>query len=219
MSLPKLSAQQPIVTTGGKPSSPFLQFMEAARKAQEATDAQQGEAIDALEAINGQLQTAVAQIEAALALAGLALEVADGMGGGTARTGNVIDTLAGATTTYQTVVQVDLLTVSAGDLSLAGSFYNVSFASLPIGVPYYLEFRIIEVDNGVDNGTVYSGSATVTQTSAIDVTLVDTSAVSLGAFTDTRTTTGSISYRVEMRTTTTWPTSVDFTFRLIVRRA
>lgn len=52
MALPKLSAQQGIVNPNGTPSSPFLEFMEQARTAQEATDARQ-DAVDVeLAAIN-----------------------------------------------------------------------------------------------------------------------------------------------------------------------
>ena len=48
MALPRLSAQQPIVTRELTPSSPFLQFMEALRTMQESIDTRQDELLAAL---------------------------------------------------------------------------------------------------------------------------------------------------------------------------
>lgn len=62
MALPKLSAQQPIVNPDRRPSSPFLQFMEAARSSQILTDETQDQ-------ILADLAQAVADILAAQATA------------------------------------------------------------------------------------------------------------------------------------------------------
>lgn len=63
MALPKLSAQQPIAGNL-RPTSPFLQFMEALRIAQEATDARQ-DAVDAeLVAINTAQDALIADLTA-----------------------------------------------------------------------------------------------------------------------------------------------------------
>lgn len=218
MSLPRLSAQQPIVTAGGKPSSPFLQFMEEARKSQEATDAQQGEAIDALEAINAQLQSAVDQINEALQLAGLALETADGAAGGATRSGSssASDDLTGS---FVPITQVDLLTVSAGDLTFSGSNYILTFVPPVIGATYFFEYQIFEVDNGVDNGVVFPGSFTVYRPTAMSGNVItDTSATSFADFVDARTTTGSISYRVEARYVSGGTLSANLFFNLFARR-
>lgn len=69
MTLPILSAQQPIVGSGGRPTPPFLQFMSKAREAQSKTDATQ-------DALIAALAEAVAAIEAANAVAIAATEAA-----------------------------------------------------------------------------------------------------------------------------------------------
>jgi hypothetical protein len=65
MALPKLSAQQPIVTSDGKPTSTFLQFMEEARNGQAAVDEGQQALIDALAAAVDAIQQAQAAADAA----------------------------------------------------------------------------------------------------------------------------------------------------------
>lgn len=67
--LPKLSAQQPIVNPDRKPSSPFLQFMEATRSTQLATDERQDAADAAILQLISDLSDAVDAIAAAQAAA------------------------------------------------------------------------------------------------------------------------------------------------------
>lgn len=67
MALPKLSAQQPIVTSGFKPTPPFLQFMEKARTDQEATDATQDAILADLAQAQADIQAQVDALAAVLA--------------------------------------------------------------------------------------------------------------------------------------------------------
>lgn len=217
--LPRLQWRLAIVDNQGRPTTTFLDFFnnQFATKI-ETQEAFQAETLAALQAVQEQTTANVAAINEALALAGLALETADGAGAGPTRSGSDTGTIT-LTGTFAPVAQVDLLTVSAGDLTFAGSVYSPSMTPV-VGVTYNYEYQIIEVDNGIDNGVVFPGSFTIFRATAMsEIVTTDTSATSLGSFTAARTTTGSISYRVEARYTSPTPPSTDLFFNLFARRA
>lgn len=217
--LPRLQQSLPIVDGQGKPLASFLRWwnIDVLGKI-EVQENQQNEQIAAITALQEQTTANIAAINEALALAGLALETADGAGAGPTRSGSDTGTIT-LTGAFAPVAQVDLLTVSAGNLTFAGSVYSPSMTPV-VGVTYNYEYQIVEVDNGIDNGVVFPGSFTIFRASPMsDVVTTDTSATSLGSFSGARTTTGSISYRVEARYTSPTPPSTDLFFNLFARRA
>lgn len=218
--LPRLQWRLAIVDNQGRPTTTFLDFFnnQFATKI-ETQEAAQAETLAALQAVQEQTEANIIAIQEALALAGFALETADGAAGGTARSGSATGSIT-LTNTFATVAQVDLLTVSAGDLTFAGSDYLVTVSPVPT-IVYSYEYRIIEVDNGVDNGSVFDGSFNVFRTSPSSIRQVqDTSAVKLADFSAARTTTGSISYRVEARYVSPTPPSTTLLFNpLFARRS
>lgn len=160
-------------------------------------------------------------IQEALSLAGLALETADGAGGGPNRSGVNNGVLAGITSSYQAVAQVDLLTVSAGNLTMAGTYYGYSGSPPPsVGSPEYYQYQVVEIDNGVDGAVVFTGGFTVTNTGGLGgVTVVDTSPTPIGSVVYPSTTTNSISYRLELKSTSTPSPTTQVEFEFFARRA
>lgn len=189
------------------------QRLERMVKAAEASASQQiatvqEQQVDQQESING-----------ALTLAGFALETADGAAGGATRSGSSSSTIA-LTDTFAAVTQVDLLTVSAGDLTFPGANYSLAFIPPVVGATYLFEYQIIEVDNGIDNGVVFPGSFTAYRpTSASGIVITDISTTPLADFVDSRTTIGSISYRVEARYVSGSALTSNLIFNLFARRA
>ena len=204
--LPKLQIKLPIVDSKGNPVTSFHRYLNIELiGALEDVISSQGASIAQLEAITQQLLITTQQTQEALAIAGLALETADS--GGTARSGSAtIDDITLTGTGWVTGPQVDLLTVSAGDLQLLGSGIQ-SDGNTTLGnfnVQMEGEFRIMEVVGGVD--TEIAGSPFVITADRYDsnptgpVFVANDSRVP--TFTEARASTGSVSYRMDLRRVT-----------------
>lgn len=207
MSLPRLSAQQPIVVAGGKPSSLFLQFMEKTREAQQLTDASQDATLAALQVIVDNLQAATAQTQIAQTAANDAQTTADeALGaGGTAgsATDPTVDITVGAG--WITGPQVDLTGVVAGDLKITGSGplqdSDVNLVAFGAASATYA-WRIVEID-GMTETTVFTGAFTANQiTSPSVASVVNASSSAAASFVLARTNTGAISYRIDVESST-----------------
>lgn len=228
--LPKLSAQQPIVNPDRKPSSPFLQFMEATRSTQEATDTRQDAAdarqdeadeailalvadlaavnaaqtviIDQLSAIVLQGQTVAMQAQQAQAAANAAQQTADeALANGTV-SGSATDpsVTVGGFGGWVQGPQVDLVGVVAGNLTITGTGPqqddDVAFV---IGTTFTGEYRVVEIDGMTETVLgVFSMSATGNGFSA---TVTNNSVAAVEAFSMALTTTGNLSYRIDVQQT------------------
>lgn len=207
MTLPKLSAQQPIVTTGGKPSSPFLQFMEKARTAQEATDNTQNETLLALQAIVESIQGSTEQAHEAAAAANNAQAAADAVAGTGTVTGSATNPAINLTVgVWVNGPQVDLSSVLAGDLFITGSGplqdadVTIPGASGFTRAPF--EFRIVEIVSMVET-TVFTGTGLAASGSESAIaTVTNGSSPEVSAFVSARSSTGAVSYRIDARATT-----------------
>lgn len=201
MTIPRLSAQQPIVVAGGKPSSLFLRFMEEARKAQELTDAAQTELLNALQDAVEALQGATQVAQAAQSAANNAQATADAAGGGGTVSGaasNPVIDLPDAS--WVNGPQVDLTGVVAGDLTLVGSGpQQDDDVSVSVGATADIEWRVVEID-GMTETTVFTGTARARRTTG-PATITNFASEELTAFSLARTNTGAISYRTDARAT------------------
>lgn len=204
--LPRLQYRLAIVDASGRPTSTFMDFfnVQFAGKIESQENAQES-TIQAIQQIQTDQAAQLALINEALQLAGLALETADAAGGGSVRSGSSTAIYGLSGTGFTAAGQVDLTTVSAGNLTIPGSGPSVLYGSTSMSGGSVLngEYRIIEVDNGVDNGTVFTGTFFVTDVTTDEpqqvLIMSHTSAPDVSAFSDPRTTTGNVSYRVEVR--------------------
>jgi hypothetical protein len=195
MTLPVLSAQQPIVNPDRRPSSLFLRFMNETRLEQIRTDQRQ-------DATAAELARQLALINEALQLAGLALETADAAGTGTARSGSAMGSFVLTGTGTVSPVTVPLLTVSAGNLTIPGTGPSAMIGTTAMtgGTTVSAEYDIVELPSAT---VVFSGTFTVNDVTGDEPSqifqVVHTSAPDVAALNLARAATGSVSYRVDVR--------------------
>lgn len=204
LKLPRLKANLAMVNSKGQPLEYFLRFwnMEVA-PAIERQIADLTDIIASIQAIQAQQSQQLDLINEALALAGLALETADG--GSANKSGSATGTFSLSGTSFVPATTVALTSVSAGNLTLTGTGPTVtpSTTAMTLGTVLNGEYRIIEVDNGVDGDTVFTGTFTITDVTTDEPNQIfsvnHVSAPDIAAFNAPRTTTGAISYRAEVR--------------------
>lgn len=202
--LPRLKANLAIVNGQGKPIDYFLRFWNIdVAPLIERQEASQESTLAAIQAIQAQQAQQLELINDALELAGLALATADG--GTPTKSGSATGTFSLSGTSFVNATTVALTSVSAGDLTIPGTSPTVSpsLTAMTGGTVMNGEYQIIEIDNGVDNGTVFTGTFIVTDVTTDEPTQIfsvnHVSASAVAAFLDARTTTGAISYRAEVR--------------------
>lgn len=202
--LPRLKANLAIVNGQGKPIDYFLRFWNIdVAPLIERQEASQESTLAAIQAIQAQQAQQLELINEALALAGLALETADG--GSANKSGSATGTFNLSGTSFVPATTVALTSVSAGNLTLTGSGPTVtpSTTAMTLGTVLNGEYRIIEVDNGVDGDTVFTGTFVITDVTTDEPNQIfsanHVSAPEIAAFNEARTTTGAISYRAEVR--------------------
>lgn len=220
--LPRLQFRIAIVDPQGRPTNTFLDFFnnQFAGKIEQQENTQ-AETLAALDAVQMQQAAQLVQIQEALALAGLALETADGAAGGTVRSGSDSQVVGSLPNTFTPVAQVDLLAVSAGNLTFPGSYPYLSAPAFMTGGAYLVgDYQIIEVDNGVDNGVVFTGTFAVSDVGGGSPLIInDTSSPPISSFTSARTTTNSVSYRIEAKKNNPAISLSEFGFYLFARRS
>lgn len=227
--LPRLKANLALVNRDGKPLDYFLRFwnIEVAPTI-EAQEKSQNEVIGQIQALQQQQAAILAQqaeqlvlINQALELAGLALETADG--GGPTKSGSATGSFILTGTSDFAATEVFLTGVAAGDLTIPGTGPSQVIGTTAMSGGNYVEaeYDIVEVVGGVDT-VVFTGTFNV-----LDVTgdepyqifqVNHTSASAVAAFSDPRTTTGTLSYRVDVRRVT-GATMTGMRFYLFARRA
>lgn len=221
--LPRLKANLAIVSGQGKPLDYFLRFWNIdVAPLIERQEASQEETLAMIQAIQAQQSQQLELINDALELAGLALATADG--GSPTKSGSATGTFNLSGTSFVVATTVALTSVSAGDLTIPGTSPTASpsITAMTGGTVMNGEYQIIEVDNGVDNGTVFTGTFIVTDVTTDEPNQIfsinHVSASAVAAFTDARTTTGAISYRAEVRRVS-GASMTGMRFYLFARRA
>lgn len=219
--LPRIQRGIPIVDQGGRALDYFLRLLSDAFTMIERNEASQDSTISAIQALQAQQAQQLELINEALALAGLALETADGGSGNKSGSATGVFSLSG--TSFTPATTVALTSVSVGDLTMPGTGPTVSpsMTSMSGGAVMNGEYQIIEVDNGVDGDAVFTGTFIITDVTSDEPTQIfsvnHVSAADIAAFTEARTTTGAISYRVEVRRVS-GATMTGMRFYLFVRR-
>lgn len=204
--LPRLKANLALVNGKGNPLDYFLRFwnIEVAPRI-EAQEASQDKTIADIAALQLQQQQQLDLIQQALQLAGLALETAQG--GSDSKSGSNTATFSLTGTGWVSASVVNFTGVVSGNLMLTGTGPLVQFGttSMSGGTVMYAEYRIIETVSGVDGDTVFNGTFYVTDQTTDEPSQVlfitHSSQSAISAFSDPRTTTGDVGYRVEVRRT------------------
>ena len=220
--LPRLKANLAIVDGQGKPLGYFLRLfnIELAERI-EKQEADQTALIAQIQALQAQQADQLVLINQALELAGLALETADG--GTSTKSGSNTGTFALSGTSTVAVTTVSLAGVVAGNLTIPGTGPSqvVGTTAMTGGNYVEAEYDIVEVVSGVDS-IVFTGTFNV-----LDVTgdepyqifqVNHTSSAAVAAFTDARTSTGTIDYRLDVRRLT-GASMTGMRFYEFVRRA
>lgn len=200
--LPRLKSNLAIVNKEGKPADYFLRFwnIEVAPTI-ESQERSQNELLAAIQQLQVQQQAQLDLINQALELAGLALETADG--GGPNKSGSGANLFTNNTGTFASVVTIPLTSVSAGNLALTGTGPSavVGTTTMTGGNQTFFEYQIVEVSGG--DTVLFTGAFDVTDVTTDEPNQIfsinHTSASAIAAFFAARTSTGSISYRIDVR--------------------
>lgn len=188
--------------------------------------ASQAQTLADLAAVVADLQSLSESTQQAQTAANEAQSSADAAAGGTAVSGSATDPAVTLTGTGWIIgPQVDLAGVVAGDLQITGSGPIQDDDVTMTGGQGIVtcEFRIVEVVGGIDD-VLFTGSFTVRNfvdqvTFDISTIVSNTSASSVSAFLDARTSTGAVSYRIDARMTTSGRTVDSLLLYVYARRA
>lgn len=200
--LPRINSNYQIVNEKGQPT-PFFQRLFNVELSQrlEITVSALDAAVMAIQQLQIQQQAQLDLINQALELAGLALETADG--GGPNKSGSGSSLFTNNTSTFTSVVTIPLTSVSAGDLALTGTGPSavVGTTTMTAGTQTFFEYQIVEVDGG--DTVLFTGLFDVTDVTTDEPSQIFSinhpSASAIAAFFEARTSTGSISYRIDVR--------------------
>lgn len=222
--LPKIQAADSIVDGTGRPTTRFLKFFNFDfARAIERNDNAQSDLISELQVLVSQLQVTTEAVQQAQNAANQAQQSADGAAGGGAVSGTSTApdvTLVGAAWVLGPVVA--LTGVVAGDLTITGSgpLQDDNVSATGERTAILCQFRVVEVILGVDtvlftgNFNVFPGDPPLNLAS-----VVNSSVSSVAAFSSARASTGSVSYRIDARTTNASRTVSNLSLYLFVRRA
>ena len=222
MALPVLSAQQPIVNPDRRPSSLFLRFMEETRREQIRTDAAQDETVAALAAIVEQLRVILINVQVAQQAANVAQETADtAIGSGTVSGFAENPSITVPDASWVLGPETELTGVVAGNLTITGTGpqQDDDVSLLGSGTRSFVgEYRVVEIV-GMTETVVFTGSMTASQV-GVDGTAVvsNTSAADAAALNLARSSTGTVTYRIDARKTS-GATITELYLYLFVRRA
>lgn len=216
--LPRLKSDLAIVDPStGKPTRAFealinLQILGPLESA--IIDIQQN--VADLQAAFAAIQAVSAVAQAAVQAANQAQETADQAGGGTATSGYQTQIINPSGVSFVPGPQVDLTGVVAGDLTITGSGPQQD-DSLSAPVNFSGQWQIVEIV-GVTETVVFTGDYQVY--AGTPSTVLNQSAASVSAFVSARSSTGAVSYRLDVNRTDGGPiTTLDLSTYIFVRRA
>lgn len=135
------------------------------------------------------LQATQAAANSAQQSANAAQAAADAAGGGTARSDSATFSTTISGLLWINGPTIALPTVSAGNLTISGT--GPTSGTLLSGVSVIGEYRVVELAGGT---TIFTGSMVVNDTG-----VTDNSAADVAAFSLAETTTGTVSYRLDVR--------------------
>lgn len=215
---PRIRAKDPLANKDGTPTNAFVRFWDTFCKALETQESSQNQTIADIQQIVAQLQLVSAQAQAAAQAANQAQTSADDP---TVKAGSATgSTDVGAS--WAAGAQVDLTGVIAGTLTLAGSGpIQTTSVESDSGRTIFGEWRIVEIAGGVDT-VVFTGQFGATKTSsnpAETPSINNTSATEAQEFSLAQTSTGAVSYRLDVRRTSSSGTIFNLGCYLFVRRA
>lgn len=216
--LPRLQIRNPIVDSVGRATAYFHRFLNVDLiPLIEAQEANQDELIQDIQELQQDqaeqlelIQQALAAANIALETAGAAQEAAAGAqntaddAGGTAVSGSAFDNdmdIPVSGTAWVQGPQVDLTGVVAGTLTIQGSGPQKQTSTMIANnVSLSGEWRVVEID-GMTETTVFTGNFVVQGASTLNPTIIlaNQSSGSAQSFSDARTSTGAISYRMDIR--------------------
>lgn len=201
--LDRLSAYLFIVQATRAPTSAFITLwekmcgkIEAQESSQDALIAEQAAQLALINQVLGIANGAVAAAAAAAAAANEAQESADGGGSATARSGSATDSTSISGTGWVTGPTINLTTVSAGDLTITGT--GIVSGTLTAGSIVVGQFRVVELAGGT---TIFPGvgDSNTFSVSSGGLAMEPSTIASVAAFTKAEVTTGSVSYRMDVR--------------------
>lgn len=221
--MPRVRTADPITDAKtGRAANAFVRFWDTICRQIEGQENNQNNLIATIQAVQAQQSAQLELINQALELAGLALETADAAGGGSARSGSDTGAFVLTGTGDVSPCTVALTTVSAGDLTIPGTGPGVTYGSTAMtgGSTVSAEYDIVEVSGG--DTVVFSGEFTINDVTGDEPSqvfqVIHPSAAAVAAFTDARASTGSVSYRVDVRRVS-GATMTGVKFYLFARRS
>lgn len=195
LKLPRLKAGLAIVDSQGRPTTAFLQLFNVEFAARiEANDAATQANILAIQQVLQAAQGAQTAAQAAQQSANQAQEAADQAGGGTVTSGGAFGTVSPVGLTFVPGPQVDLTGVVAGTLTINGTGPQQDDTNTS-PIDFTGEFRVVEIV-GMTETTVFLGTYRVYAGSPQTVTNESITAVS--GFSSMRSSTGAVSYRIDL---------------------
>lgn len=216
--LPRLKSDLSIVSPAtGKPTRAFEVFLNQQILAPlEASIATIEQNVLDLQAAFAAIQAVSTVAQAAQQAANQAQETADQSGGGTATSGSAYVTSNPIDSSWVLGPVVNLTGVTAGDLQITGSGPQQE-DTISSSVNYSGQYRIVEIV-GVTETTVFTGDYRVY--AGNPATVLNQSATAVSAFNSSRTSTGAVSYRMDVnRTDGGIIVDLDLVLYLFVRRA
>lgn len=202
-SIPGWNSNTPITEKGDRPSVVFINWMNLMLSALKANVTSINNSILALQAQQATFLAAQNSATTAQLTAATAQATADS--GGAARSGNATGTI-NVGSGWSAACQVDLLTVSAGNLTIEGTgpLQDVTTDITPPGI-YTAAWRVVEIVGAVET-VVFTGSydanhftINVTESIVEQLYLYNTTDTSAGAVTIPRASVGSVSYRLDLQ--------------------
>lgn len=192
-----------MTTKDGRAAPAFVQFWDRICRQIEGQENNQNTLIADLEAIVAGLQASTEAAQQAQTAANNAQATADAAGGGTSTSGTAtnpsIDLLDAS---WVLGPQVDLTGVVAGPLTITGSGPqqdgDVELTGGNGGMT--CQFRIVEIVGGVDD-VRFIGSFVAVNYGGGTATISNQSVSDVSTFTEARTSTGAVSYRIDAKGT------------------
>lgn len=218
--LPRVRAADSITDKAGKAATAFVRFWDTVMKALEMQERNQNGTIAEIQALVVQLQAVAQQAQSAQRAANDAQQTADGTGA-TSAYASVNVTLNSSV--WVSGPLVNLTSVVAGNLTISGTGPQQTDAVQMAGAADSIsgEFRIVEIVGGVDS-TLFTGLFNVSRASfeaSEPAVVVNRSVSDVSAFALSRSSTGSVSYRLDARRTSGSAIVSDLNLYLFARRA
>lgn len=216
--LPRVRAADTITDKDGKAANVFVRFWDTVTKTIERQENGQNQTIADIQQLVAQLQQVSAQAQAAAQAANAAQAAAYDP---TVKAGSATGA-SDVGASWSAGAQVNLTGVIAGTLTLAGSGpIQTNSVETDSARAIFGEWRVVEVVGGVET-VVFTGQFAATKTSsnpAETPSINNTSATAAQEFSLAQSSTGAVSYRLDVRRTSTSGSIFNLGCYLFVRRA